>query len=107
MNRTLPEEPTIWLLNGFGRCTGKLLQASRIACICDSFCEGGVHVAMAQLFPKSANVHARAVIVGIVVLACGAGWATPTLYGSPYMTGVDVPQQQPNSFSHNHNVTDD
>jgi hypothetical protein len=40
------------------------------------FCEGGTHFAMAQLFPKSANVHARVVIVGIVVLACGAGWAT-------------------------------
>src|SRR5436189_5934930 len=107
MNRTLPEEPTIWLLNGVGRCTGNLLQASRIACICDSFCEGGVHVAMAQLFPKSANVHARVVIAGIVVLACGAGWATSTIYWSPYTTEVDVPLQQPIPFSHKHHVTDD
>ena len=107
MNRTLPEEPTIWLLNGVGRCTGKLLQASRVACICDSFCEGRVHVAMAQLFPKSANVHARVVIAGIVVLACGAGWATSTIYWSPYTTEVDVPLQQPIPFSHKHHVTDD
>src|SRR5881392_140612 len=107
MNRTLPEEPTIWLLNGVGRCTGKLLQASRVACICDSFCEERVHVAMAQLFPKSANVHARVVIAGIVVLACGAGWATSTIYWSPYTTEVDVPLQQPIPFSHKHHVTDD
>src|SRR5205823_798821 len=107
MNRTLPEEPTIWLLNGVGRCTGKLLQASRVACICDSFCEGRIQVAMAQLFPKSANVHARVVIAGIVVLACGAGWATSTIYWSPYTTEVDVPLQQPIPFSHKHHVGDD
>ena len=49
---------------------------------------------MAQLFPKSANAHARIVVVGIVVLACGAGWATSTIYWSPYTTEVDVPIDQ-------------
>jgi hypothetical protein len=62
---------------------------------------------MAQLFAKSANVHARVVIVGIVVLACGAGWATSVVYWSPYTTEVDVPLQQPIPFSHKHHVTDD
>src|SRR3954463_11664339 len=62
---------------------------------------------MAQLFPKSANVHARVVIAGIVVLACGAGWATSTIYWSPYTTEVDVPLQQPVPFSHKHHVSDD
>src|SRR3954471_9244150 len=62
---------------------------------------------MAQLFPKSANVHARVVIVGIVVLACGAGWATSVIYWSPYTTEVDVPLQQPIPFSHKHHVGDD
>jgi len=62
---------------------------------------------MAQLFPKSANVHARVTILGLVVLICGAGWATSTIYWSPYTTEVDVPLQQPIPFSHKHHVTDD
>src|SRR3954467_9504397 len=62
---------------------------------------------MAQLFPKSANVHARVVIVAIVLLASGAGWATSVIYWSPYTTKVDVPLQQPVPFSHKHHVTDD
>ena len=62
---------------------------------------------MAQLFPKSANVHARIVIIGIIVLVCGAGWATSTIYWSAYTTRVDVPLQQPIPFSHKHHVTDD
>src|SRR6184192_818667 len=62
---------------------------------------------MAQLFPKSANVHARVSILGVVLLVCGAGWATSTIYWSPYATEVDVPLQQPIPFSHKHHVTDD
>ena len=62
---------------------------------------------MAQLFPKSANVHARVLIAGILVLACGAGWAASIIYWSPYTTEVDVPLQQPIPFSHKHHVTDD
>ena len=62
---------------------------------------------MAQLFPKSANVHARVTLLGFVVLVCGAGWATSTIYWSPYTTEVNVPLQQPIPFSHKHHVTDD
>ena len=39
-------------------------------------------------FSESANAHAQVVIVGIVVLAGGAGWATSTIYWSPYTTEV-------------------
>jgi hypothetical protein len=62
---------------------------------------------MAQVFSKSANVHARVTIFGFVVLVCGAGWATSTIYWSPYTTEVNVPLQQPIPFSHKHHVTDD
>ena len=41
---------------------------------------------MAQLFSPSANVYSRVMIVGIVILVCGAGWATSTIYWSPYTT---------------------
>src|SRR5204863_8518918 len=62
---------------------------------------------MAQLFTTRANVHSRVIIVGVVVLVCGAGWATSTIYWSPYTTYVGVPFDQPVPFSHKHHVGDD
>src|SRR5438876_9055293 len=62
---------------------------------------------MAQLFSPRANVHSRVIIVGVVVLVCGAGWATSTIYWSPYTTYVGVPLDQPMPFSHKHHVGDD
>src|SRR5437588_2459695 len=62
---------------------------------------------MAQLFSPRANVHSRVIIVGVVVLVCGAGWATSTIYWSPYTTYVGVPLDQPVAFSHKHHVGDD
>lgn len=62
---------------------------------------------MAQLFSPKANVHARVIIVGAVVLTCCAGWATSEIYWSPYTTYVDVPFNQPVPFSHKHHVGDD
>jgi hypothetical protein len=62
---------------------------------------------MAQLFSRRANVHSRVIIVGVVVLLCGAGWATSTIYWSPYTTYVGVPFDQPIPFSHKHHVGDD
>jgi hypothetical protein len=59
------------------------------------FCKEGIHVAMAQLFPKSANAHSRIVVIGIVVLACEARWATSTIYWSHYTTEIDVPMVLP------------
>jgi Cytochrome c7 and related cytochrome c len=62
---------------------------------------------MAQLFSPRANVHSRVTIVGVVILACGAGWATSTIYWSPYTTYVGVAFDQPIPFSHKHHVGDD
>jgi cytochrome c7-like protein len=62
---------------------------------------------MAQLFSPGANVHSRVIIIGVVVLVCGAGWATSTIYWSPYTTYVGVPFDQPVPFSHKHHVGDD
>jgi hypothetical protein len=62
---------------------------------------------MAQLFSPHANVYARVLIVGAIVLICGAGWATSEIFWSPYTTYVDVPFEQPVPFSHKHHVGDD
>jgi len=62
---------------------------------------------MAQLFSPRANVYSQVIIFGTVVLVCGAGWATSTIYWSPYTTYVGVPFDQPVPFSHKHHVGDD
>ena len=62
---------------------------------------------MAQIFSRRANVHSKVVIVGLVLLVCGAGWATSAIFWSPYTTYVDVPLEQPVPFSHKHHVGDD
>ena len=62
---------------------------------------------MAQLFSPRANVYSQVIIFGTVVLVCAAGWATSTIYWSPYTTYVDVPFDQPVPFSHKHHVGDD
>jgi gluconokinase len=45
---------------------------------------------MAQLFSPRANVYSRVILLGIIILVCGAGWATSTIYWSPYTTYVGV-----------------
>jgi Cytochrome c7 and related cytochrome c/Class III cytochrome C family len=62
---------------------------------------------MAQLFSPRANVHARVIIVGAVILTCCSGWITWEVYWSPYSTSVDIPLSQPVPFSHKHHVGDD
>lgn len=62
---------------------------------------------MAQIFSPRANVHFRVILIGVVLLVCGAGWATSALFWSPYTTRVDVPLSQPVPFSHKHHVGDD
>ena len=62
---------------------------------------------MAQLFSPHANIYSRVIIAGAVILVCGAGWATSTIFWSPYTTYVDVPFDQPVPFSHKHHVLDD
>jgi hypothetical protein len=62
---------------------------------------------MAQLFSPRANVYARVIIFGAIVLVCGGGWATSEIFWSPYTTYVNVPFDQPVPFSHKHHVGDD
>jgi hypothetical protein len=62
---------------------------------------------MAQLFSPRANIYSRVIIAAAVVLICGAGWATSTIFWSPYTTYVNVPFDQPVPFSHKHHVLDD
>jgi hypothetical protein len=62
---------------------------------------------MAQIFSPRANVHSKVIIFSLVVLLCAAGWATSTVFWSPYTTYVDVPLDQPVPFSHKHHVGDD
>jgi len=62
---------------------------------------------MAQIFPPRANVHSRVIVVCFVLFLCGAGWATSTIFWSPYTTYVNVPFAQPVPFSHKHHVLDD
>lgn len=62
---------------------------------------------MPQLFAPSANVYSRVIPVGVVILLCGAGWATSAIFWSPYTTYVDIPLDQPVPFSHKHHVGDD
>jgi hypothetical protein len=75
--------------------------------VLDLFAKKKHYLLMAQLFSPRANVHSRVIIVGVAVLVCGAGWATSTIYWSPYTTYVGVPFEQPVPFSHKHHVGDD
>ncbi len=59
---------------------------------------------MAQLFSRRANSHARMILVAVVLLVCGGGWATSEIFWSPYTTYVGIPFSQPVPFSHQHHV---
>ena len=59
---------------------------------------------MAQLFSPRANAHSRIILAAIVLLVCGAGWATSEIFWSPYTTDVGIPFHQPVPFSHQHHV---
>jgi hypothetical protein len=59
---------------------------------------------MAQLFSRRANVYSRVILAAVVVLICGAGWATSEIFWSPYTTYVGIPLHQPVPFSHKHHV---
>ena len=54
---------------------------------------------MAQIFSRSANVHARVIIVGVVVFITALGATTYAVFWSPYTTYVDVPLEQRNRYS--------
>ena len=62
---------------------------------------------MAQLFSPRANIYSRVLIVGVLILIGGAGWATSAIFWSSWTTYVNVPLDQPVPFSHKHHVGDD
>src|SRR5947209_18085492 len=62
---------------------------------------------MAQLFSPRANVHARVIAFGVIVLITATAWASSRIFWSPYTTYMDVPFDQPVPFSHKHHVGDD
>lgn len=59
---------------------------------------------MGQLFHRSANTIALASIVGVGLLLVVGSLIWWLLVWSPYMTQVNVPQEQPVPFSHKHHV---
>ncbi len=59
---------------------------------------------MPQIFPKSANVLARASIVGAGLLAGGVLTLVLNANRLPYVNNQGVPREQPVPFSHQHHV---
>jgi hypothetical protein len=60
---------------------------------------------MAQIFPPSMNVFAKATIFGAVFILSAVGGAAAIWVRSPYMTQVNVVRDQPVPFSHDHHVS--
>jgi hypothetical protein len=59
---------------------------------------------MAQIFHRSFNTIAKISVIGLVLLAAGAGIAVTVISRSAYVTRATVPVQQPVPFSHKHHV---
>ena len=59
---------------------------------------------MPQLFPKSMNVVARVVVLGIPLVMAGTGVSLAAFYRSDYTTGAREVVEQPIPFSHKHHV---
>ncbi|MDP2325780.1 MAG: cytochrome c3 family protein, partial [Gammaproteobacteria bacterium] len=59
---------------------------------------------MAQVFHRSANVLARASIIGGVLAALAIGLIGSAIYRSPLLTQVNIAKAQPIPFSHQRHV---
>ncbi len=59
---------------------------------------------MPQIFPKALNPIAKMVVLGLPLLAGGAGISGAAFYRSSYATGVNDVRPQPVAFSHAHHV---
>ncbi len=59
---------------------------------------------MGQLFPRSFNALARFTILGGVFIVLFLVWILSVMSRSPYATKVDVVEEQPVPFSHQHHV---
>src|SRR6266849_8186469 len=62
---------------------------------------------MAQIFHRSANLIARASLLGVAALGGVALTAVLVVARSPYITNQRVTRSQPIQFSHKHHVGDD
>lgn len=59
---------------------------------------------MAQVFPKSMNVVARLMVLGLPLVGATGGVALAAFYRSDYTTGAREVVEQPVPFSHKHHV---
>ncbi|HYG36348.1 MAG TPA: cytochrome c3 family protein [Clostridia bacterium] len=59
---------------------------------------------MAQVFRPRSNTIALAIIVGGLLFLAALVYGTYAVWDSPYMTRVNIPQDQPVQFSHEHHV---
>jgi len=59
---------------------------------------------MSQLFPPSSNTVAPVAVLGVITTLCLLAVGIWLVFGSPYMTAVGVPINQPVPFSHEHHV---
>jgi len=59
---------------------------------------------MPQIFPKALNPVARALILGVPVMAVSTGIGLAAWFRSSYATGVNETPPQPVAFSHAHHV---
>lgn len=60
---------------------------------------------MAQIFHRSTNFLARLSIFGAIFFIAALGGLSWVIYGSSWMTGAEVPYDQPVPFSHQHHVS--
>jgi hypothetical protein len=60
---------------------------------------------MAQVFPKSMNILARLLVLGLPVIATGGAIGGAAFYRSDYTTGAREVVEQPVPFSHKHHVS--
>jgi hypothetical protein len=59
---------------------------------------------MPQLFPRSCNTVARAMLMGFALTVGAAAWAGYRVFWSPLNTQLGVPIAQPVPFSHQHHA---
>jgi hypothetical protein len=62
---------------------------------------------MAQLFPRSFNNLSRFTLYGAFACLAFTVWMAVEIYNSNYVTGIEMPPEQPVPFSHKHHVGDD
>lgn len=62
---------------------------------------------MAQIFHHRANVLARVIVFGAILIIAGLFWLAAEINRSPYVTQAYMARRQPVQFSHKHHVGDE